>query len=288
VETLAAGSATTGELRELVTDLRQMIHGLEEREAAIQIELAARTEEANRLRVNLSAVKLMATSTRRRRLAGLGTADDRSSHGDPRAASPREDRSAEAPGDAADGERAVAIRQTVVDLHDDRDDLEAYWLGGLWSDLHPGPPVESGLDPREVASKFGAIARTLSREGVGSEVDEPTPNAVTSPAEEPKPTGRRGRARDRVPHEWSSRGPAWFYAFLGALATGAVHGDNRGYRDHAEPDSDGIHRAFGLGVLTVTEAGIARILVFGGGSNLVARFGLPPVHPGPGAEGPGT
>jgi RNA polymerase sigma-70 factor (ECF subfamily) len=53
-------------------------------------------------------------------------------------------------------------------------------------------------------------------------------------------------------------------------------------------DSDGIHRAFGLGVLTVTEAGIARILVFGGGSNLVARFGLPPVHPGPDAEGPGT
>jgi RNA polymerase sigma-70 factor, ECF subfamily len=47
---------------------------------------------------------------------------------------------------------------------------------------------------------------------------------------------------------------------------------------------DGIHRAFGLGVLTVTEAGIARISVFGGGPDLVARFGLPPVHPG--AEAP--
>jgi RNA polymerase sigma-70 factor, ECF subfamily len=40
-------------------------------------------------------------------------------------------------------------------------------------------------------------------------------------------------------------------------------------------DSDGVHRAFGLGVLTVTEAGIARILVFGGGRRLLARFGLP-------------
>jgi RNA polymerase sigma-70 factor (ECF subfamily) len=45
-------------------------------------------------------------------------------------------------------------------------------------------------------------------------------------------------------------------------------------------DAAGIHRAFGLGVLTVTGAGIARIVVFDGGPDLVARFGLPPVHPG--------
>ncbi len=32
--------------------------------------------------------------------------------------------------------------------------------------------------------------------------------------------------------------------------------------------------AYGLGVLTVTQAGIARITVFGGGPDLVARFGL--------------
>jgi RNA polymerase sigma-70 factor (ECF subfamily) len=44
-------------------------------------------------------------------------------------------------------------------------------------------------------------------------------------------------------------------------------------------DSDGIHRSFGLGVLTVTDTGIARILVFGGGPDLLATFGLPPVHP---------
>jgi RNA polymerase sigma-70 factor, ECF subfamily len=49
-------------------------------------------------------------------------------------------------------------------------------------------------------------------------------------------------------------------------------------------DSDGIHRAFGLGVLTVTHTGIARIFVFGGGPDLAAKFGLPPVHPG--AEAP--
>ena len=45
-------------------------------------------------------------------------------------------------------------------------------------------------------------------------------------------------------------------------------------------DGDGVHRAFGLGVLTVTDAGIARVLVYGGGPGLVTRFGLPSVHPG--------
>ena len=46
-------------------------------------------------------------------------------------------------------------------------------------------------------------------------------------------------------------------------------------------EGDGIHHAFGLGILTVTSAGIARITVFGGGADLVAKFGLPPSHPGP-------
>ena len=36
-----------------------------------------------------------------------------------------------------------------------------------------------------------------------------------------------------------------------------------------------VHRAFGIGVLTVTRTGIARITVFGGGPGLVTRFGLP-------------
>jgi RNA polymerase sigma-70 factor (ECF subfamily) len=54
-------------------------------------------------------------------------------------------------------------------------------------------------------------------------------------------------------------------------------------------DGGGIHRAFGLGVLTTTGTGIARILVFAGGPDLVARFGLPgTLSPGtlsPGAPG---
>ncbi|MGP3954431.1 sigma-70 family RNA polymerase sigma factor [Nonomuraea sp. 3N208] len=45
-------------------------------------------------------------------------------------------------------------------------------------------------------------------------------------------------------------------------------------------DGDGTYHAFGLGVLTVTDTGLARIVVFGGGPDLVARFGLPPVHRG--------
>ena len=43
-------------------------------------------------------------------------------------------------------------------------------------------------------------------------------------------------------------------------------------------DQDGIHHAYGLGILTVTATGIARVTVFGDGPDLVARFGLPPVH----------
>ena len=44
-------------------------------------------------------------------------------------------------------------------------------------------------------------------------------------------------------------------------------------------DGDGVHRTFGLGVLTVTPTGISRILVFGD-PELVAKFGLPRVLPG--------
>jgi RNA polymerase sigma-70 factor, ECF subfamily len=47
-------------------------------------------------------------------------------------------------------------------------------------------------------------------------------------------------------------------------------------------DGDGTHHALGVAILTVTPAGIARITVFGGGPDLVAAFGLPPVHAGHG------
>ncbi|MBV9446530.1 MAG: sigma-70 family RNA polymerase sigma factor [Streptosporangiaceae bacterium] len=43
-------------------------------------------------------------------------------------------------------------------------------------------------------------------------------------------------------------------------------------------EGDGAHHAYGIGMLTVTSSGIARITVFGGGSGLVAKFGLPPVR----------
>jgi len=38
------------------------------------------------------------------------------------------------------------------------------------------------------------------------------------------------------------------------------------------------YQAFGLGVLDATATGIARIIVFGGGADLLAKFGLPPVY----------
>jgi hypothetical protein len=41
--------------------------------------------------------------------------------------------------------------------------------------------------------------------------------------------------------------------------------------------SDGDYQAYGLGVLTVTATGIARVTVFGGGADLVASLGFAPV-----------
>jgi RNA polymerase sigma-70 factor (ECF subfamily) len=43
-------------------------------------------------------------------------------------------------------------------------------------------------------------------------------------------------------------------------------------------DDHGVHRAFGVAVLTIAAGGITRIVVFGG-ADVVARFGFPPVHP---------
>jgi hypothetical protein len=43
---------------------------------------------------------------------------------------------------------------------------------------------------------------------------------------------------------------------------------------------NGAARAFGLGVLTVIGAGVARSFVFGGGPDLIAKSGLPPVRRG--------
>lgn len=45
--------------------------------------------------------------------------------------------------------------------------------------------------------------------------------------------------------------------------------------------------AYGLGVLSVTPAGIARITVFGGGPDLAAKFGFPLVHEGATGQAPG-
>ena len=46
-------------------------------------------------------------------------------------------------------------------------------------------------------------------------------------------------------------------------------------------DGDGANPALGIGLLTVSPAGISRITVLAGGPGLVARFSLPGVHPGP-------
>ncbi len=44
-------------------------------------------------------------------------------------------------------------------------------------------------------------------------------------------------------------------------------------------DRRGVHRAFGLGVLTTTDTGVSRITVFPGGPDLLRAFDLPSVHP---------
>ena len=52
-------------------------------------------------------------------------------------------------------------------------------------------------------------------------------------------------------------------------------------------DGDRTHHALGLGMLTVTPGGIARITVFGGGPGLMAKFGLPATGHRPPADGSG-
>jgi hypothetical protein len=218
VEAIPAGSATTGELRELVTELRQMIRAAEQREAVVQAELAVRTEEADRLRVNLSAVNLVATAPRRRAAGSIGAPDGAGPPAAPHVPPPRDDRYDSL---ATLNEPLAGTRwKTAADL-----DLESYWLGGLWNDLHHRPAAGDGLDPRQVASTFGVIARTLSREGVGAGVGEPAPeDSATSPADEQPPQTGCQTARERAPREWTSQGPPWFYALLGALVTVGVLG----------------------------------------------------------------
>jgi RNA polymerase sigma-70 factor, ECF subfamily len=46
-------------------------------------------------------------------------------------------------------------------------------------------------------------------------------------------------------------------------------------------DRHGSHQAFGVAIITPTTTGIARITVFAGGSDLTAKFALPPTRSGP-------
>jgi hypothetical protein len=94
-------------------------------------------------------------------------------------------------------------------------DLENYWLGELWNDLHHPQATRDQLNSREVASQFGAIARTLCQEGIGAGGAEPS-------LVENEPTGRSQAAQERIPRHWTSQGPPWFYALLGALAMACV------------------------------------------------------------------
>jgi hypothetical protein len=239
VEALQPGAATTGELRELVTELRQMIEAAEEREAALRAELATRAEENNLLRLNLSA--MTATSSTRPRPAPAGPADDPGAVPVPvqRPSTEPDDGGwpATAPPDryaalAALNQQPTRSRRRRARRrldHPGKDDLEMFWLGGIWADLRHPPVDRDGLDPREVASQFDAIARTLQREGVGASVtepppepapllseDQPPPVQATPPAPTPAPQRTPG------PHRWTSRGPVWFYAMLGAIVMAGV------------------------------------------------------------------
>jgi RNA polymerase sigma-70 factor (ECF subfamily) len=74
----------------------------------------------------------------------------------------------------------------------------------------------------------------------------------------------------------------WFSGRRSCLSFLAdVIGGPGNWRMHAavayQRHSDGDYQAYGLGVLTVTATGIARVTVFGGGADLVARLGFAPV-----------
>lgn len=103
-----------------------------------------------------------------------------------------------------------------------RDPLEDYWSAGPWADIRR----RRQLDATQVACLFEDIAEELVRQHVGVAV----PISVV-PASTPARLGGRfrlGRYRGRhherkpvpqkVPREWTSRGPTWFYALLGGFA----------------------------------------------------------------------
>jgi hypothetical protein len=258
----ASDPTTTGELRELVAELQRRLEASALHKADLMTQLVAKHDEARRLRLHL--VRLNA-AWRARSVTGAMT--DTSPAGaellSPELTSPGLTRTGTPTADptmpvVATGPGRVPVPRVVVPVDPPllrrpvpmvelqaldggrtlvevsapgrarlRDELEEFWLGPHWHDLRRRRPER--LDPQQVASKFGAIARTLAEEGVGADVGTASPplDYVTAPGAAVPPVtsinlrGQEGRdddpRDDRVPAEWTSRGPTWFYALLGAL-----------------------------------------------------------------------
>jgi len=141
---------------------------------------------------------------------------------------------------------ATALQQTpmpplgiipVDDPEPNRDDLEAFWLGSVWTDLRRPADRQAGLHARSLllipetptpdaarraddagpqntilAGQFGEIAERLRVDGLQTEGFAPRSSTATPALGHPD--GTRSATTDEVPREWTSRGPRWFYRLL--------------------------------------------------------------------------
>lgn len=219
-----------------------------EREKKLREALAARDAEAGQLRANLAALSLV---TRRpagpaTRLAGLpmrGSARLLASRPpespwNPPASSPRYREYGSVPSGPATSNRLptsdptdpsavpgrvpVARRYTALAELDQqtparsrttsRDELED-WVTDLWADMRR----HRRLNPGQVDSHFDTLAEELSRQRVGPAPISAVPAPTAAPGRRAWPRGQRGRHRpvpERVPRQWTSWGPRWFYGLF--------------------------------------------------------------------------
>lgn len=210
--------ATTAELRELVPQLRQMINDCDRREVALRaeqaVELNARNAELAARTVEVAALRELVEELKAQR--------------SPTIPGPRRHPTEYAAYRLLGALDQPAVYAPTSAQQSTEVDLEAYWAA-----LGSRGPFSS----HEVNHRFGAIADELVRQGVGGQVPDALEPVSVIPANnstdggavhyqhaapDVDSGGQRTYAAERsapapkikIPREWTSAGPLWFYALM--------------------------------------------------------------------------